>query len=68
MKGRFVIRDNGKLFEYEEYNDIPQVFDHLIAFEPEFPPGPHTPEQHDEMGTLNNLLHELLQRERQLKI
>lgn len=64
MKGRYVVRDKGELLEYNTFEDIPLVFDHLIAFEPEYTPGPHTHEQHLEMEKFQSLLQELLQRER----
>jgi len=40
---------SGQLHEYTRYEDIPDVFDHVIEFCPEIPPGPHTPEQHREI-------------------
>ena len=64
MKGRFVIRDQGELFEYNNFDSIPEVFDHLISFEPEIPPDPHTHEQHQEMNKLTEYLQELMKRER----
>ena len=40
---------SGQLHEYTRYEDIPDVFDHVIEFCPEIPPGPHTQDQHDEI-------------------
>ena len=40
---------SGQLREYARYEDIPSVFDHVIEFCPEIPPGPHTAEQHAEI-------------------
>ena len=40
---------SGQLHEYTRYEDIPDVFDHVIEFCPEIPPGPHTRDQHDEI-------------------
>ncbi len=40
---------SGQLHEYTRYEDIPDVFDHVIEFCPEIPPGPHTQAQHDEI-------------------
>jgi hypothetical protein len=49
MPHRFVIMISGQLHEYARYEDIPDVFDHVIEFCPEIPPGPHTQAQHDEI-------------------
>jgi hypothetical protein len=51
MSHRFVIMISGQLHEYSRYEDIPAVFDHVIEFCPEIPPGPHTQEQHDEIDS-----------------
>lgn len=41
----------GALAEYDRYELIPADFDHVIAFVPEIPPGPHTQEQHEEIDS-----------------
>ena len=64
MAHEFIIRDKGKLITYTKYEDIPEVFDHLIKFLPEIPPEPHTPEQHEEIGQWNNRLQQVIKRER----
>lgn len=64
ITGKFTIKDNNILTTYARYDDIPAVFDHLIEFIPDFPPGPHTDEEHDDMGEFNLYLLELLKRER----
>ena len=64
MAHEFIIRDKGKLITYTNYEDIPEVFDHLIKFLPEIPPEPHTPEQHEEIGQWNNRLQQVMKRER----
>lgn len=64
MKGRFVIRDGNQLFIYNNSEDIPQVFDNLIEFIPDYPPPPHTEEQHEYINTFGPKLNELLKRER----
>ena len=40
---------SGVLYTYTEYNSIPRNFDHLIEFNPEIPPPPHTDQDHDEI-------------------
>jgi len=64
MKGRFVIREGNELLLYENYEDIPLVFDNIIEFLPDVPPGPHTEEQHEWIDKLGDKLDELLKRER----
>jgi len=49
MPHRFVIMISGQLQEFTRYEDIPAVFDRVIEFCPEIPPGPHTDEQHEEI-------------------
>jgi hypothetical protein len=63
MKGRFVILLNGVLTHYSDTDSIPMAFDNLISFEPEYPEGPHTDEEHEEMTTYNDMLKELMKRE-----
>jgi len=63
MKGRFVVLLNGILTHYSNSDDIPMEFDSMISFEPEYPEGPHTDEEHDEMEGMNDLLQELMKRE-----
>jgi hypothetical protein len=64
MKHRFVIRDKDQLFIFDNYIDIPEEFDHVIEFRPYVPPGPHTPEQHEEAHKWTDRLQELMRRER----
>jgi len=49
MAHEFVVKRNGILETYTDYNDIPANFDHVIKFLPEIPPEPHTEEQHEEI-------------------
>ena len=49
MGHRFVIMQDDRLYEYAEYEQIPDQFDHVIEFAPEIPPGPHTDQQHEEI-------------------
>ena len=49
MGHHFVIMQDDKLYEYTEYEQIPDQFDHVIEFAPEIPPGPHTDQQHEEI-------------------
>lgn len=49
MAHRFVVKINNDIMEFSQYEDVPAQFDHLLAFQPEIPPGPHTDEQHQEI-------------------
>jgi len=42
---------NGELHTYDQYELIPDQFDHVIEFQPEIPPGPHTEQQHQEIDS-----------------
>jgi len=60
--GEFVIKRNGKLERYNKFVDIPSSFEHLISFKPDYPPEPHTEEQHNQMSKFDNYLKELIAR------
>ena len=64
MPHEFVVKRNGVLETYTNYNDIPDDFDHVIKFLPEIPEGPHTEEQHEEIEKWNDKLQILIQKER----
>jgi len=63
VQGNFVILRNKKLETYDNFKAIPESFTNLIKFEPVYPPGPHTDEQHEEMEKYLDYLAELLGRE-----
>lgn len=63
MANKFTILLDGKLINYERYEDIPLEFDNLIEFLPEIPPGPHTDEQHGEIEQWMVKFAELMKRE-----
>jgi hypothetical protein len=48
-KHKFTVRIDKEILTYDNYDDIPEKFDNLIAFVPNLPVGPHTQEQHDEI-------------------
>ena len=64
MAHEFVIKRNGVLETYTEYEDIPDNFDHVIKFVPEIPEPPHTDEQHEEIESWNDRLQALMEKER----
>ena len=63
MKGTFIIKVGSELVTYDNYDDIPIKFDHLISFKPDAPEPPHSEEDHKEMETYNTKLQELMRRE-----
>lgn len=65
MPHKFVIKRNGVLETYTEYEKIPNNFEHVIEFVPEIPEGPHTEEQHEEIEKWNDKLQVLMEIERQ---
>ena len=64
MKGEYIIKSGGELMTYTDYNDIPDTFDHVIKFNPDWPESPHTQEDHDYMETFNNKLQRLMEIEK----
>lgn len=63
MSSEFVILSEGKLYTYENYDDIPQKFDNLIKFSPEIPLSPHSHEEHEEIESWQEKFKDLMQRE-----
>ena len=63
MAHEFVLLINGELKTFDRYEDIPDVFDHVIKFIPEMPQSPHTHEQHEEMSLWNDRLKKLMEKE-----
>ena len=63
MAHQFAILIDGKVQVFDNYDDIPEIFENVIRFEPEVPPEPHTEEQHHEIEQWNDKLQQLLRRE-----
>ena len=64
MKGEFIIKTGEELITYTDYDDIPNTFDHVIKFNPDWPEYPHTQEDHDYMEVFNDKLQVLMEIER----
>mgnify|MGYP001232558337 FL=1 len=64
LRGTFVIKNEGKLLEFDRCGDLPDEFDHLIKFAPTAPEPPHTVNDHVEMSKYTQYLQELVSRER----
>lgn len=59
----FVLIVDGELKTFSNYEDIPEVFDNLIKFKPDFPDGPHTDEEHELIHSWNEKLQKLMEKE-----
>lgn len=64
LTGNFILIVNGSLMTYTDYDDIPKEFDHIIKFEPEVPPPPHTSEQHELIEKIGDMLKVLVDKEK----
>ena len=60
----FKIMVNRKVNTYSRYEDIPEVIDHVIVFDPEIPPPPHNKQDHDEIDLWKDRFKDLMERER----
>ena len=61
---KFVIKDNNIITTYNRFEDIPEVFDHLIQFAPHMPPPPHNEEEHEEIESWYPKFKLLLEKQR----
>ena len=64
MTGEFIIKIGEELITYTDYDDIPNTFDHVIKFNPDWPASPHTQEDHDYMEVFNDKLQVLMEIEK----
>ena len=64
MTGEFIIKIGEELITYTDYDDIPNTFDHVIKFNPDWPEPPHTQEDHDLMEVFNDKLQVLMEIEK----
>jgi len=64
MKGSFRVKlfDNS-IVDYDNFNNIPDKFFRLLKYNPEYPPTPHSEEDHKMIEAFDDKLHELLRRE-----
>jgi hypothetical protein len=64
MAHEFVVKRNGVLETYTEYDDIPNDFDHVIKFLPDVPSAPHSEAEHDEIHSWMEKFQALMEKER----
>ena len=68
MKGSFRVKlFDRSIVEYNNYDDIPDNFYRLLKYNPDYPPTPHSEEDHKIIEEFDNKLHELLKRESNVK-
>jgi hypothetical protein len=63
MKGNYKVIVDGDLKSYTDYYDIPMVLDNVISFVPDYPPSPHTKEEHELIESFTEKFQELMRRE-----
>ena len=63
MANTFTILIGLEQFTYERMEDVPESFDYLIKFDPEYPEPPHTDEQHAYIASFPMMMQELVSRE-----
>lgn len=54
----------GVIREFEDFDDIPQDIDAVISFKPDYPPPPHTEEDHRVIEEFMPALDDLMRRTR----
>ena len=59
---QFII--GGKLVTFDNWEDVPEEFEHVIKFIPDILSEPHTDEEHEELKQWNIRLQELMEKER----
>ena len=42
LTGEFVVLKDKKICKFNKYSDIPESFEQVISFKPDYPEGPHT--------------------------
>ena len=64
MKGEFRVKLlDRSIVVYDNFEDIPDKIYKVLKFIPDYPPSPHSEEDHKLIETFDNKLHELLRRE-----
>ena len=59
---QFII--NGELVTFDNYEDIPDEFEHVIKFLPDILEDTHTEDEHKELALWNDRLQQLMEKER----
>ena len=64
MANVFTILIGTEQYTYDKMEDIPDSFDYLVRFEPEYPEPPHSEEQHAYINSFPYMMQELQKREK----
>ena len=64
LKGIFVYLKDGKHYETNETQNIPEKIDALIKFVPDYPPSPHSEEDHEYIESFMDVFREIQKREK----
>jgi hypothetical protein len=59
---QFII--NGELVTFDNYENIPDEFEHVIRFLPDVISEPHTEDEHEEIAVWNDRVQQLMEKER----
>ena len=49
LTGEFIVLKDKKICKFTKYSDIPESFEQVISFKPDYSEGPHTEEEHNHM-------------------
>ena len=60
--GDFVVKVDGEVQSYTDYNDVPRTVDAVIKFVPDIPPDPHTLQDHENIAMWEGELKEMMKR------
>lgn len=60
--GEFIVKIDGQVQEYTDYNDVPRQVDAVLKFLPNIPPDPHTLQEHETIAMWNAELDGMLER------
>ena len=60
--GDFVVKVDGEVQTYTDYNNVPRDVDAVIKFVPDIPPDPHTLQEHENIAMWNRELNDMMER------
>ena len=60
--GDFVVKVDGEVQSYTDYNDVPREVDAVVKFIPDIPADPHTLQEHENIAMWNDELDGMMER------
>ena len=63
-KGTYKVLIGGQVKTYSNWKDLPQEFDNIVLFQPDWLEGPHTEEVHKYHDSFNDVFQKLMKREK----